>query len=76
MPITDPAHTLSLEAAALLGATGGDRDTIIPPVLDEYVPWGHYNDLRQIISSKIFAPVYITGMSGNRSEERRVGKEC
>jgi len=65
MPITDPAHTLSLEAAALLGATGGDRDTIIPPVLDEYVPWGHYNDLRQIISSKIFAPVYITGMSGN-----------
>jgi MoxR-like ATPase len=62
---TDTSQTFSLESAAMLGATGGERETIIPPVLEEYVPWGHYNDLRQIIDSKIFAPVYITGMSGN-----------
>ena len=36
------------------------------PVLDRnYVPFGFYNDLREIIRSKIFYPVYITGLSGN-----------
>lgn len=30
-----------------------------------YVPFGFYNDLKQIIASKIFYTVYITGLSGN-----------
>lgn len=36
------------------------------PVRDEnFVPFGFYKDLRQILSSKIFYPVFVTGLSGN-----------
>lgn len=30
-----------------------------------YVPFGFYNDLKAILGSKIFYPIYITGLSGN-----------
>ena len=30
-----------------------------------YVPFGFYADLKKIVSSKMFYPVYITGLSGN-----------
>jgi len=58
-------YSLSPDSAQMLGATGGERDTVIPHVLPEYVPWGHFSDIERIIQSKIFAPVYVTGMSGN-----------
>ena len=32
---------------------------------ETYVPFGFYNDLKSIIASKIFYPIYITGLSGN-----------
>lgn len=74
--------TFSLESAAMLGATGGERDTVVPPTMPEYVPWGHFADLERIIRSKIFAPVYITGMSGNGKTTMveqicaKLGREC
>lgn len=37
----------------------------IPEKCSDYVKWGHDKDLRSIIQSKIFYPVYITGHSGN-----------
>ena len=40
-------------------------DSFVPDRLDTYVPFGFFNDLRDIINSKIFYPVYITGHSGN-----------
>ena len=36
-----------------------------PSKINGYVPFGHYSDLRAIIKSKKFYPVYITGLSGN-----------
>lgn len=39
--------------------------TMVPLKDPTYQPFGFYNDLREIISSKIFYPVYITGLSGN-----------
>jgi hypothetical protein len=38
---------------------------LIPSKNDTFVPWGHYEDISTILASKQFAPVYITGMSGN-----------
>jgi len=38
---------------------------LIPAVDHTYVPFGFYNDLVSIIKSRIFFPVFITGMSGN-----------
>ena len=40
-------------------------DTPIPDRLSNYVPFGHFSDLKQIVSSKLFFPVFITGLSGN-----------
>lgn len=38
---------------------------LIPDVDPEYIPFGCYSTIRKVISSNIFAPVYITGDSGN-----------
>jgi MoxR-like ATPase len=37
-----------------------------PVVADSgYVKWGHYEDIKRIISDDMFSTLYITGMSGN-----------
>jgi hypothetical protein len=42
-----------------------DEGTYIPKRLHTYVKWGHYRDIATIIDSKMFYPVYVTGLSGN-----------
>ena len=42
-----------------------DSDVSIPTKYPDYVPFGFYNDLRNIIKSGDFYPVFITGLSGN-----------
>ena len=39
--------------------------SLVPVKNDTFVPWGHHDDISTILKSKQFAPVYITGMSGN-----------
>ena len=39
--------------------------SLVPTKNDTFVPWGHFEDINAILASKQFAPVYITGMSGN-----------
>jgi AAA domain (dynein-related subfamily)/CbbQ/NirQ/NorQ C-terminal len=39
--------------------------SLIPDKTPGYVPFGHFQDVRKIISSRIFYPVYITGQTGN-----------
>ena len=38
---------------------------VIPEVVKEYVPFGHFKDLKSILQSRLFFPVFITGLSGN-----------
>jgi hypothetical protein len=38
---------------------------LVPSKAPGYVPFGHFPDVRSIIKSKKFYPMYITGMSGN-----------
>jgi hypothetical protein len=38
---------------------------LIPSVYDNYVPFGQFSDVKNIIKSKMFYPVFITGLSGN-----------
>ena len=42
-----------------------DNVKIIPEKMSNYVPFGHFKDVKNIIKSKIFFPVFITGLSGN-----------
>jgi MoxR-like ATPase len=38
---------------------------VIPESVKEYVPFGHFKDLKRILTSRLFFPVFITGLSGN-----------
>lgn len=40
-------------------------ESFVPDRLVTYVPFGFFDDLRDIVNSKIFYPVYVTGHSGN-----------
>ena len=42
-----------------------EQQTLVPQKDAGFVPFGNFSDLKKIISSKIFYPVFITGMSGN-----------
>ena len=42
-----------------------DAVKIIPEKMSNYVPFGHFKDVKNIIKSKIFFPVFVTGLSGN-----------
>mgnify|MGYP003147262000 CR=1 FL=1 len=50
---------------AVMGMTGGERATLIPPRISTYVPWGHFKSVEQILKAGIFYPTFITGLSGN-----------
>ena len=38
---------------------------VIPESVKEYVPFGHFKDLKTILNSRLFFPVFVTGLSGN-----------
>lgn len=42
-----------------------ETEDLVPKVYKNYVPFGNYEDLVQIIRSKQFFPIFITGHSGN-----------
>ena len=42
-----------------------EQDSYVPEKFDGYVPWGNFNMIRDVIKSRIFYPIFITGMSGN-----------
>lgn len=42
-----------------------DEGTYVPKKVKTYVKWGHFRDIATIIDSKMFYPVYVTGLSGN-----------
>ena len=42
-----------------------DSDVSIPAKYPDYVPFGFYKDLSNIVKSNQFYPVFVTGLSGN-----------
>ena len=42
-----------------------EEQNLIPDKDDTFIPFGNFSDLKKILSSKIFYPVFITGLSGN-----------
>ena len=68
MSITEP---ILAEKAAEVPATAvnlmmvTDVEKMVPERFKGFVPWGHYRDIKNIIKSKIFYPIFVTGLSGN-----------
>ena len=50
------------EAPAAMPAV---EQNLVPEKDTTFVPFGNFTDVKKIISSKMFYPVFITGMSGN-----------
>lgn len=46
-------------------ASNIDIGAMIPRKIDTYVPYGHFNDIKKIIGSNKFFPIFVTGLSGN-----------
>jgi MoxR-like ATPase len=42
-----------------------DIENMVPDKFTGFVPWGHYKDIKSVIKSKIFYPIFVTGLSGN-----------
>lgn len=60
-PIAAMAQVLHLRQPKLID----ESESSVPAKYPDYVPFGFYKDLTNIIKSKMFYPVFITGMSGN-----------
>ena len=52
-------------ASMSLIATNMERQNLVPSTFDGFVPWGHFKDIKQIVKSGLFYPIFVTGLSGN-----------
>ena len=52
-----------LEKTVSLVAT--EVKSLVPEKDDHFVPFGNFPDLKKVLTSKIFYPIFITGLSGN-----------
>jgi len=58
---------IGMSAEAVESALAGlhNQLSLVPETAVGYVPFGYYNDVRDVIRSGMFYPIYITGLSGN-----------
>ena len=63
---TAPTPAVTEEHAVVnLIASNMEKQNLIPTLFEGFVPWGNYGNLKKIIKSNLFYPVFITGLSGN-----------
>ena len=58
-------ESVSVPTNVGLGKTTIDIENLVPQKDPTFVRFGQFPDLKKVISSKLFYPVFITGMSGN-----------
>ena len=59
-PVQTPEQT-----SVNLIANAFEVQNLVPSKFEGFVPWGHYNTIKQISKSGMFYPVFVTGLSGN-----------
>jgi MoxR-like ATPase len=59
------APVTSIVAERTSAASLDSTISFIPKVDNAFVPWGNITDIKKILKSRLFFPVYLTGMSGN-----------
>jgi len=60
IPMAKPARK---NAAISIG--GQSEESFVPDKFANFVPFGNYDDVYRVIKSRLFYPVFITGLSGN-----------
>jgi len=66
--VSDTAPTTAAMAAKVVPISPSvhiEQDCLVPSRISGYVPFGNYSDVRLIVASNRFYPIYITGLSGN-----------
>ncbi len=53
------------ETVMNLVASNMEKQNLVPAPFEGFVPWGNYSNLKKIVKSGMFYPVFITGLSGN-----------
>ena len=69
---TAPAVDTVNQAAFVISSLTGN---IIPAKDPVFVPWGYFKDIKSIVSSKQFYPIFVTGLSGN-GKTMKVSQAC
>ena len=62
---TVAAVTPEADTVMNLVASNMEKQNLVPAPFEGFVPWGNYSNLKKIVKSGIFYPVFITGLSGN-----------
>ena len=66
MPISEPTVTPVTKAVAKMSSVARMQEgAIIPKVNSLYVPFGFFDNMKRIVASKKFYPVFVSGLSGN-----------
>ena len=59
-----------------------DIDNMVPDKFEGFVSWGYFKEIKSIIRSKLFYPIFVTGLSGNgktlnvQEACAELGREC
>ena len=59
-----------------------DIDNMVPDKFEGFVSWGYFKEIKSIIRSKMFYPIFVTGLSGNgktlnvQEACAELGREC
>ena len=74
LPKSETATTVDTvnQAAYVVSSLTGD---IVPAKDNVFVPWGYFKDIKSIVQSKQFYPIFITGLSGN-GKTMNVSQAC
>ena len=74
LPKNETAPTVDTvnKAAFIVSSLTGN---IVPAKDNVFVPWGYFKDIKSIITSKQFYPIFITGLSGN-GKTMNVSQAC
>ena len=58
-------HTYQSPTAPNIEVMRNSNQNLVPDKSSSFVKFGNFNDIKRIISSEVFYPVFITGLSGN-----------
>jgi hypothetical protein len=64
-PIASARPAVEKQPVTLSAETTGFTENLVPVKDELFVSFGNYNMVRDVIKSKMFYPLYITGLSGN-----------
>ena len=70
--VEEPVNETVNQAAFIVSSLVGN---IVPEKDPVFVPWGYFKDIKKIVSSKAFYPIFVTGLSGN-GKTMNVSQAC